>query len=210
MKIKSILSSTMFAAVALASVSCGSKQEAAEAQDHAGHQQQDSTKHVSTTSGYATAADPQFAVDANFQEQLARVFTAYISLKDAFVASDAIKVKTESTSTLATLAKVDMKLLTGVAHNDWMNYQTGLTTSLQAIEASTDLEEQRDAFSDLSDNLYKSIKAYGLGGTPAYYEFCPMAFDNQGAFWLSTEDKIRNPYFGDRMLTCGVVKEKLK
>jgi hypothetical protein len=57
-----------------------------------------------------------------------------------------------------------MKLLTGAAHNDWMNYVNGLNTSLQSIQATDDIEVQREAFSALSDNLYKSIKAYGLGG----------------------------------------------
>ena len=128
----------------------------------------------------------------------------------AFVSSDASNVKAASASAQTALAKVDMKLLTSAAHNDWMNYQSGLASSLQAIQASDDIEVQRQAFSDLTGNLYKSIKAYGLGGTDAYYDFCPMAFDNQGAFWLSSEDKILNPYFGDKMLTCGEVKEKLK
>ena len=36
-----------------------------------------------------------------------------------------------------------------------------------------------------------------------------MAFDNQGAYWLSNAKQIRNPYFGEKMLTCGEVKEKL-
>lgn len=210
MKTKSILFSMLLATIAFTTMNCGGKKESAEAGNHEGHEQQDTSKHVSSNTGYAEAVEPQFSVDANFQKQLASVFIAYVSLKDAFVASDASKVKAESTSTLATLTKVDMKLLSGVAHNDWMNYQNGLTTSLQAIQASSDIETQRNAFSELSDNLYKSIKAYGLGGANAYYEFCPMAFDNQGAFWLSNEDKIRNPYFGDKMLTCGEVKEKLK
>ena len=33
-----------------------------------------------------------------------------------------------------------------------------------------------------------------------------MANDNNGADWLSSEEEIRNPYFGDKMLTCGLVK----
>jgi Cu(I)/Ag(I) efflux system membrane fusion protein len=103
-----------------------------------------------------------------------------------------------------------MKLLTGAAHNDWMTYLAGMETSLKTIESSTDIEVQREAFSDLSDNLYKSIKAYGLGGATAYYEFCPMAFNNEGGYWLSDSEEIKNPYFGDKMLTCGSVKEKLQ
>jgi hypothetical protein len=131
-------------------------------------------------------------------------------LKEAFVASDLQKVKSEASSTSQAVAAVDMKLLTGAAHNDWMSYLTPIQNSLKEIENSADIESQRKSFSTLSENLYKSIKAFGLGGTEAFYEYCPMAFDNEGAYWLSDQTVIRNPYFGDAMLTCGVVKEKLQ
>ena len=210
MKTNSILTSLLFAAGSFILINCGSKKESADAHNHDAHEHQDSTQHVSSTSNYAEAAEPTFTVDVAFQQQFAGVFTSYITLKEALVSSDVNKIKVEAGTTLATIGKVDMKLLTGAAHNDWMNFVNGLNASLQSIQATDDIEVQREGFSALSDNLYKSIKAYGLGGTNAYYEFCPMAFNNQGAFWLSNDDKIRNPYFGDKMLTCGEVKEKLK
>jgi hypothetical protein len=37
-----------------------------------------------------------------------------------------------------------------------------------------------------------------------------MANGDNGAYWLSNEAKIRNPYFGDAMLKCGVVKDSIK
>lgn len=187
---------------------CGGakKEEAADHEhDHAKHEE-----HASTESEIAAAGAPQFTVDAAFQKQLSDVFTAYVALKEAFVASDPAKVKTEASATLKSLAGADMKLLTGAAHNDWMTYLGGLEGALKKIEGSADIEEQRKLFVDVTDGLYKSIKAFGLGGATAYYEFCPMAFDNQGAYWLSNEEKIRNPYFGDKMLTCGNVQEKLQ
>ena len=101
-----------------------------------------------------------------------------------------------------------MKLLSGAAHNDWMTYLAPIESSLKEIQSSGDVEVQRKSFSTLSDNLYKSIKAFGIG-KDAYYEFCPMAFNNEGGYWLSDQDQIRNPYFGKAMLTCGEVKEKL-
>jgi Cu(I)/Ag(I) efflux system membrane fusion protein len=167
-------------------------------------------EHADNSAAPAETTSPTFTVDAEFQKQLSGVFAAYVSMKDAFVASDAAKVKTEATATLDALSKTDMKLLSGAAHNDWMNYLGNLEGSLRLIESSSDIEEQRQNFSMLSGNLYKAIKAYGLGGVTAYYEFCPMAFDNQGAYWLSMEEKIRNPYFGDKMLTCGSVKETVR
>jgi hypothetical protein len=167
-------------------------------------------EHASGSTASADASAPTFQVEASFQQQLGNVFTSYVQLKDAFVASDANKVKEQAAGTNDALAKVDMKLLTGAAHNDWMTYLSPLESSLKEIQGSSDIEVQRKAFSTLSDNMYKSAKAFGLGGKEAYYEFCPMAFNNEGAYWLSDQSQIRNPYFGDKMLTCGSVQEKLK
>lgn len=202
------ISVLLLTAVIFVFTQCGGakKEEVADHEhDHAKHEEP-----VSTESEIAAAGAPQFTVDAAFQKQLSDVFVAYVALKEAFVASDPAKVKTEASATLKSLASADMKLLTGAAHNDWMTYLGGLEGALKKIEASTDIEDQRKAFVDVTDSLYKSIKAFGLGGATAYYEFCPMAFDNQGAYWLSNEEKIRNPYFGDKMLTCGNVQEKLQ
>jgi Cu(I)/Ag(I) efflux system membrane fusion protein len=167
-------------------------------------------EHASSSTTAAESVEPQFKVDATFQQQLGNVFTAYVALKDAFVSSSGPKVKAEAAETNSTLSKVDMKLLSGAAHNDWMNYVSEMQKSLQEMQEYGDMELQRKAFSILSDNLYKSIKAFGLGGKEAFYEFCPMAFNNEGAYWLSDQAQIRNPYFGEKMLTCGSVKEKLK
>jgi Protein of unknown function (DUF3347) len=90
-----------------------------------------------------------------------------------------------------------------------MTYAGALESALKEIQSSDDIETQRISFSKLSDNMYKSIKAYGLGGTTAFYEYCPMAFNNAGGYWLSDVAEIRNPYFGDKMLKCGSVQEKL-
>ncbi|HEU5289195.1 MAG TPA: DUF3347 domain-containing protein [Cyclobacteriaceae bacterium] len=209
MKTRSMFYSLLFSAAAFTLLTncSGSKKEEHAHDDHTAH---DSAEHASGSTAAETAAEPQFQVNNDFQSQLASVFASYIELKDAFVASDASKVKEEAKGADEALAKVDMKLLTGAAHNDWMSYLTPIQTSLREIQSSADIETQRKAFSSLSDNLYKSVKAFGLGGNEAFYDYCPMAFDNEGAYWLSDQKEIKNPYFGDKMLTCGQVKEKLK
>ena len=201
MKGQTFLTSLLLSSSMLFS-NCSGKQEATHQPEHAGHDHGDAET-------ADTKSNAQFEVSTRFQEQLAVLFTNYISLKDAFVASDANRVKEETRKTSEALAKVDMKLLTGAAHNDWMAYLSPMQTSLGEIAASTDIETQRKSFSTVSDNLYKTIKAFGLGGTEAFYDFCPMAFNNEGGYWLSDNDEIKNPYFGDKMLTCGSVKEKL-
>jgi hypothetical protein len=209
---RSMFYSILFSATAFAFLTncSGNKKDDAETASHDQHAAKDTTEHASGSTATAEAAEPQFQVDASFQNQLASVFTSYVELKNAFVESDAAKVKEEAKGTDEALAKVDMKLLSGAAHNDWMNYLSPIQSSLKEIQGSADIEAQRKAFSALSDNLYKSVKAFGLGGKEAFYEYCPMAFNNEGAYWLSDQAQIKNPYFGDKMLTCGEVKEKLK
>jgi len=205
MKIKSLFIVTLYSAVTVLALSnCSSKKE-----ETAQQESHDESMHAATEETPAQASAPQFQVDATFQQQLSGVFTSYVSLKDAFVATDVAQVKSAATTVQESISKVDMMLLTGVAHNDWMTYLGGLEVALKEIQSTDDIEAQRTSFSKLSDNMYKSIKAYGLGGATAYYEFCPMAFDNQGGYWLSDVSEIRNPYFGDKMLKCGSVQEKL-
>jgi len=202
MKTKSILSILTALAVAFTFASCSGPKKEETADEH--------ETHASTSSdSVSTASAPLFEVEKAFQSQLAHVLDSYLKVKDAFVASDAAAVKQNAAQLKAVLKAVDPGMLSGPALNDWANYSNNIDMALAEMIGFTDIEVQRASFSTLSDNLYKSIKAYGLGGTTAYYEFCPMAFNDQGAYWLSSSKEILNPYFGDKMLKCGSVKEEL-
>ncbi len=202
MKTISMIRISLAAAALLFFANCGGKKEASA--------ESESMDHATGTEAPVTSSGPLFTVDDTFKEQLTRTFSAYLKVKDAFVASDAALVKVEAGNTKKIIKAIDAKMLTGPALNDWSNYSNNLDMALAEILATDDIEAQRTAFSSLSDNLYKSIKAYGLDTATAYYDFCPMAFNNQGAFWLSDNKEIHNPYFGDKMLTCGRVTEELK
>ena len=102
-----------------------------------------------------------------------------------------------------------MKLLTDDTHMQWMDILGNLDKQIKLIISSGKIEEQRTAFSEFSNQFYKAIKTFGLMGKTTYYQFCPMAFDNKGAYWLSESKTIRNPYFGDKMMDCGETKETL-
>ena len=81
---------------------------------------------------------------------------------------------------------------------------------LDAITANDNLENQRDHFVILNENMVPI--AINVNGTDEmlYVQKCPMANNNKGAVWLSAEKDIRNPYYGDAMLTCGSVIEEIK
>jgi Cu(I)/Ag(I) efflux system membrane fusion protein len=147
---------------------------------------------------------------SEFKIQLTAVYDAYIKMKNAFVATDAKKAATMATEVKKAIGNTDMALLKGDAHMMWMGQMTKLNSYLDEIINKGDIEDQRLAFSKFNLVFHKSIKNFGLSKTTAYYQFCPMAFDNEGAFWISGSKEIRNPFFGDKMLGCGETKETLK
>lgn len=202
MKTKSIILSLLFSATALVGlVNCSGDKKHNTAADHESHNDHASGEEASA---------PQFQVDEKFKYQLTAVFSAYLELKESFIESDVNQISSAAAATEEALEDVDMKLVTGAAHHDWMTYLTPMQNALREIQATDELDAKRKSFRTLSDNLYKSVKAYGLDNKEAFYQYCPMAFDNEGAYWLSGEEKVRNPYFGDKMLTCGEVTEKLR
>jgi Cu(I)/Ag(I) efflux system membrane fusion protein len=72
------------------------------------------------------------------------------------------------------------------------------------------LENQRSHFVILNENLVAIAGNMDSLENTIYIQKCPMANNNRGALWLSREDAIRNPYYGDAMLTCGSVVRELK
>ncbi len=151
-----------------------------------------------------------FEADPVFIKQLTDLYTSYLPMKDAFVLTDAKKVRKAGKKLIPFLDAIDMKLLEGEAHMAWMDQLNVMKGAIDKIMASKDIEKQRAAFSDFNSGFYQAIKSFGLEGQKVYYEFCPMAFNNKGAFWLSNEEQISNPYFGDVMLRCGKVKEVIE
>lgn len=150
------------------------------------------------------------ATNPDFKAKLSTVFDQYIILKDALVQSDAKKAQQAAVKVQQSLSKVDMKLLSGNAHKQWMDISSKLNSRIKQISTTDNIDEQRKTFSDFNNSFYKAVKTFGLSGKTVYYQFCPMANNNKGAYWLSKSEPIRNPYFGDDMLTCGENKETLK
>lgn len=142
-----------------------------------------------------------------FRKQLTAFVQSYLPIKDALVKTDADATQKTISPAKASLSKIDMKLLEGKGHDIWMDLLGPIQSSLDKITQTSDVEEQRKHFETLSDNLIEAVEYFGVVENTIYRQYCPMAFKDQGAYWLSSEKEIRNPYFGDMMLTCGEVKE---
>lgn len=145
-----------------------------------------------------------------FQIQLKKVFEQYILLKDALTNDDSKTTQKLAALLLNGMSKIDMKLLTNQeAHNHWMTISNEITASATSISKTSDIAVQRNHFKHLSAHLIKAVKLFGVS-QEVYEQFCPMANDNKGAYWLSLSKEIKNPYFGKAMSTCGETKSTIK
>ena len=159
------------------------------------------------TKSNESPAHQRVAVDPQFKQQLQLVFEAYIGTKEALVKDDKNGVQQSAELMVNNLDKVDMKLLTDAAsHQHWMKAAKEMRQSATAIAASDNIKDQRSHFKGLSTAITSAVQMYGVGQV-VYNQFCPMADDNKGAYWLSNDKNVLNPYFGSAMLACGSVKQ---
>ena len=149
-------------------------------------------------------------INLTFKGQLTKVYNAYLKMNDAFVNSNAKAVASEANRVIKAIESVDMALLKGDPHMKWMDQFETLNSAIGAISKSNDIEKQRHQYIQFNLAFYKSIKMFGLESTTTYFQYCPMANNDKGAYWLSNTKDILNPYFGDAMLRCGETKETIK
>ena len=84
-------------------------------------------------------SDQTYPSDPIFKSQLQEVFTAYLPLKDALVASDLPEAKKLASSIQNALDEVDMKMVKGDAHIEWMKDLKILTEVTSMIGKENDL-----------------------------------------------------------------------
>jgi len=121
----------------------------------------------------------------------AAVYDHYIAIKTALVQTD------------AELAQDHAKQMIAELENTEANVE--IVTAARKLATSTDVNVQREAFSELTKSM-DAILEGALKSGEIYKQYCPMAFEGKGDFWYSNSKEIRNPYFGDKMLKCGRVE----
>ena len=142
-------------------------------------------------------------VSNSFIQQFQKVYDAYIELKDALVNDDASSSKRFAENLRSELNKVEsQKMENTVALNHWKDLEKIVNETSANISSSDDISNQRMQFLGLSNEMIKGLDLFDIG-RKIYVQFCPMANNDKGGFWLSNEEKIMNPYFGDMMLNCG-------
>lgn len=134
------------------------------------------------------------SADATFTNEMTEsIYANYQEIRVALVNSDASAAQTAA-----------INLADNVSDE-----QADMKSSALAMADATDIEKQRQLFSELTQNVEPMLKESITEGT-LYKQFCPMAFEGNGGYWISNTDEIRNPYYGDKMLKCGKVVEEIQ
>ena len=84
-----------------------------------------------------------------------------------------------------------------------------LNKVMHKINKTKKISEVYGPFAEISDFFYDFLDHYKIKNLILFRQYCPMAFDNKGAYWLSNTQEIYNPYFGEEMRFCGEIKEQL-
>ncbi|GAB2780018.1 DUF3347 domain-containing protein [Salinimicrobium soli] len=198
---KGILFSLMAASLSLAA--CGDSKKENEADDasmpmqNEMHMEADEMQEMGDMDhGDLDKGDMAMAQDLEFKnEKMSPVYGHYNHVRMALVNSDAAEAQNGGKMLVAALQEA--------------NGSTEAMEAAQKIAQSDDLNVQRTAFSDLS-NAMEGMMTGALSSGEVYKQFCPMAFEGKGGYWLSSSKEIRNPYYGDKMLKCGSVKDTIK
>ena len=144
-----------------------------------------------------------------FKQQFNQLVNAYLSMKDGFVTDNENEIDIQATRMLSILNSMPDNLLSGEALAYWKEKKSFLLAHLKLYKQAEKDRDKRLNFVFLSTVMVKSVKALGYDIQKLYVDYCPMANNNKGAYWLSQIKEIQNPYLGQKMPTCGEVKREL-
>ncbi|NCI49990.1 DUF3347 domain-containing protein [Sediminibacterium roseum] len=146
-----------------------------------------------------------------FNRSFGLLLTHYYDLKDNFI--------TEQDSAIAKAARglvaAADSLKIGELKGDTMiiatakTYALGISAEAKGLLGEKTLDGKRKSFQMISEQLYDLVRTVRYDRAVIYHDYCPMAFNDQGAHWLSNTRDIRNPYIPKQMINCGEVKDSI-
>lgn len=138
------------------------------------------------------------------------LFETYNNLKNALVSDEFDNAIKTSKQLNKELDEVSMGMFKDKSHHIWMQQSEIIKKESMALSKSTEIGQARKSFQPISDAFIILAKSFAPVDNTLYVQFCPMADDNRGAHWLSTEEEVLNPYFGASMLRCGNIESEIK
>ncbi len=160
--------------------------------------------------GHLDHPSTRLVVPETLAAYIGKLLVGYFALQSA-LASDDLEGARQAVAALRLVIDQDTVTEMPEATRDaWNKERKSLDSIATDLTQQTGLPGLRVSFSVLSGEMEGIVQRFGAGSSgPVYRVHCPMAMDNQGAWWLQQTEEIRNPYFGATMLKCHDRFEKI-
>jgi hypothetical protein len=138
--------------------------------------------------------------------QVGGILDKYYKVKDALVAGNPAAASTNAAELVMEINSTDLKTIAAASQKEVQSIFKQLLNDAGLISESKDVAKQREVFSTLSNNMIVLANKVKLNTSPVYVDYCPM----KKCYWLSAVQSIRNPYYGNAMLSCGKISDTLQ
>lgn len=136
---------------------------------------------------------------------LQAITDSYMQLKDSLVADNFAGAQKEAAHFNQLVAEFSADVLPAKEKAKFEKQKPALIKSSNEITNASGIGKARDSFVQLSAAMIELSKTISLADRDVYVLYCPM----KKASWLSYESKVRNPYYGKSMLTCGSLSQTI-
>lgn len=146
-----------------------------------------------------------------FNQSFKKALYAYYDLKDQFIAENEPAIQLSANQFLKEIDSLPIKEMKGdtAVITTAQSYIDGIAAEIKGLLGEKEIESKRRSLQMISEQLYDLIRVVQYDQEKIYHEYCPMAFNNDGATWLSNSIIIRNPYLPKTMLNCGEVRDSI-
>lgn len=146
-----------------------------------------------------------------FNQSFKKALFAYYYLKDQFIAENDTAIQLSAGLLLTEIDSLPTKELKGdtAVVSTAQSYIDGIAAEIKGLLGEKDIEAKRKSLQMISEQFYDLIRTVQYDQDKIYLAYCPMAFNNDGASWLSNSSTIMNPYLPKTMLNCGEIRDSI-
>jgi membrane fusion protein, copper/silver efflux system len=151
-----------------------------------------------------------------FVSALTPIVQEYLNLKESLVGEKSEEAAVSAEKLDGLLKGVNSSGLDDKALETWKKLSDSMETNLKEIADTREIGAMRKAFDPLSEAFAKVMMGFRHAmKDPLFLYHCPMASNEQGAYWIESSQDVKNPYFGEtpykgqQMLKCAELVEKI-
>lgn len=148
-----------------------------------------------------------------FNESFSALLQSYYTLKNAFTIADTSKVNSAARQVMQNADGLAISEIqgdtSGMIRETAKSFATNISGSAKSISDENNIQDKLRDFNMITDALWSLTRTVKYDGEKVYYQFCPMALDNMGGYWLSGKIDTENPYIRDKSKACTQVNDSL-